>query len=182
MKIYRVISLLLLALLCYSCANNTYSELRKSENRLIDSYIKRYGLRVASTMPNVPQGQYWDKDLYVTLTNYDNLYFHLNSKVDSTAAHAIILGDKVNVRFRKYTLDTYADTISYWTTDDAGEPITLTVGSTSGDYNCTGWQAAIMAMAYEGECTIICPSVYGTSADNSAVKPYCYDLRVTKKR
>ena len=151
-----------------SCTSNTYSKLRNKEKQLIESYMSRQGLRSLKTKPNVAQGE------------YDQLYFHLVSAVDTT--RKIEVGDKVNIRFRTYTLDTYADTISYWTTDDAGEPIRLTVGSTTGTYNCTGWQAAILAMEQEGECKIICPSVYGTADDNSSVTPYCYDLKVTRVR
>ncbi|MBR1515513.1 MAG: DUF4827 family protein [Paludibacteraceae bacterium] len=163
-----------------SCTSNTYSKLRNKEKQLIESYMSRQGLRSLKTKPNVAQGEKWDEKDYVALEEYDQLYFHLVSAVDTT--RKIEVGDKVNIRFRKYTLDTYADTISYWTTDDAGEPIRLTVGSTTGTYNCTGWQAAILAMEQEGECKIICPSVYGTADDNSSVTPYCYDLKVTRVR
>ena len=183
MKNHLYISLFLFGLIlsvCTACTGNTYSKQREQEKNLISSYISRYGITIQTTMPVLPQGSRWDDRLYVELSGYDQLYFHLSSPVDST--HALAVGDKVNVRFRKYSLDTYADTISYWTTDDAGEPIVLTIGSASGTYNCTGWQAAIMEMGYEGECKLICPSVYGTTEDNSTVTPYCYDLRVTRKR
>lgn len=162
------------------CSGNTYSKLRNREKQLIDSYIARQHIQVRNTMPAVRQGERWDDNLYVALPEYDQLYFHLTSPVDSTTS--LVAGDKVNIRFRKYALTANADTISYWTTDDAGDPITLTVGPTTGNYNCTGWQAAILAMGYEGECKIICPSVYGPSADNASVTPYGYDLRITKKR
>ena len=162
------------------CTSNTYSKLRDREKQLIDSYMSRQGLRVLKSMPDVAQGAKWDEKDYVALEEYDQLYFHLVSAVDTT--RKLEAGDKVNVRFRKYSLDVYADTISYWTTDDAGEPIRLAIGITSGTYNCTGWQAAILAMGQEGECKIICPSVYGTSDDNSSVTPYCYDLKVTRVR
>lgn len=160
------------------CTSNTYSKLRNREKQLIDGYMTRQGFRVLKSMPDVAQGAKWDEKDYVALEEYDQLYFHLVSAVDTT--RKIEVGDKVNIRFRKYTLDVYADTISYWTTDDAGDPIRLTVGSTTGTYNCTGWLAAILAMKQEGECKIICPSVYGTSDDNSTVTPYCYDLKVTR--
>lgn len=162
------------------CTSNTYSKLRDREKQLIDSYMRRQGLRVLKSMPDVAQGAKWDEKDYVALEEYDQLYFHLVSAVDTT--RKLEAGDKVNVRFRKYSLDVYADTISYWTTDDAGEPIRLTIGSTSGTFNCSGWKAAILAMGQEGECKIICPSVYGTSDDNSSVTPYCYDLKVTRVR
>ncbi len=166
------------AVVMTACTSNTYSKLRDKENRLIESYISRQGIRVLTSMPDIPQGEYWGEKDYAALEEYDQLYFHLVSKVDTT--RQIEAGDKVNIRFRKYSLDVYADTISYWTTDDGGDPIRLTVGSTTGTYNCTGWQAAILAMKQEGECKIICPSVYGTSDDNSSVTPYCYDLKVTR--
>ena len=170
----------MLASLLTGCTGNTYSKLRNKEQALIESYISRQGIRTVTAMPDVEQGESWDEKLYVALEEYDQLYFHLVTAVDTT--RKLEIGDKVNVRFRKYTLDVYADTVSYWTTDDAGEPLRLTVGSSSGTYNCTGWQAAITAMGQEGECKIICPSVYGTSDDNSSVTPYCYDLKVTRVR
>ncbi len=175
-----VLFCVLLMAVCSACTGNTYSKQRQKEKTLIDAYISRLGLITQTSMPSIPQGESWDKNLYVELPGYDQLYFHLSSPVDST--RLIAAGDKVNVRFRKYSLDIYADTISYWTTDDAGEPLTLTVGSTSGTFNCAGWQAAILSMGYEGECTIICPSVYGPTEDNATVTPYCYDLRVVRKR
>ncbi|MCR4663986.1 MAG: DUF4827 domain-containing protein [Paludibacteraceae bacterium] len=173
-----VILLAAIAVIAAGCTTNTYSKLRTKEKNLIDSYISRQGIHVVKSMPDVQQGEKWNEKDYLALEEYDQLYFHLVSAVDTT--RELAAGDKVNIRFRKYSLDVYADTISYWTTDDAGEPIQMTIGSTSGTYNCTGWQAAILAMKQEGECKIICPSVYGVSDDNSTVTPYCYDLRVTK--
>ncbi len=177
--LYAVLAVALAALMT-GCKENTYSKLRDKEKKLIESYIGRQGINVLSAMPDVPHGEFWNAKDFVALEEYDQLYVHLVSAVDTT--RRLAAGDRVNVRFRKYTLDVYADTVSYWTTDDAGDPIRLTVGSTSGTYNCTGWQAAILAIKQEGECKIICPSVYGTSDDNSSVTPCCYDLKVKKVR
>lgn len=179
-KVYIACFSLIMLVLCSACTGNTYSKQREKEKKLIAAYLSRQNLVTQSAMPSMKQGQSWDENLYVELPGYDQLYFHLSSPVDST--RLIAAGDKVNVRFRKYSLDVYADTINYWTTDDAGEPLILTVGSTSGSFNCTGWQAAILAMGFEGECSIICPSVYGATEDNATVTPYCYDLRIVRKR
>lgn len=182
----KTFGLLLLLLPCLllltGCKGNTYSKLLKQEKKVIDNYISRMDINVIDNAPKLAQGQCWgDKD-YLSMPKYDNFYFHLVSPVDTTR-EKIVTGDIVNVRFRKYTLNEYGDTISYWTTDDAGDPLTFTVGTTATNNSCIGWHMAIMQMKYSGsECKIICPSTIGFDDDNSSVTPYGYDLKVTKRK
>jgi len=165
-----------------ACNNNTYSKLLKQENKLISSYISRMGIRIVSEEPTTTHGEKWEEKDYIAMPSYDHFYYHLSSTIDTTK-DTIVSGDVVNVRFRKYKLDAYSDTINYWTTDDAGEPLTFTVGNMAETNACTAWHIAILQMKYSGsECKIICPSTIGFDDDNMSVTPYGYDLRVTKRR
>ena len=161
---------LTIALLTTGC-NNTYSDLLKAEKKLIDSYIDR------SSTP------------YHGVSNYDYFYFYQTLKgpdsieVDGIKkSNAIALGDRVLIRYRKYGLEAYTDTISYWSTDDGGSPITFVYDfSNSTGVSCTGWHVAISQMGtYGSECKIICPSKLGFNSDNATVTPYGYDLHVEK--
>jgi len=174
--------MIFLAFFMVGCKGNTYSKLLKKEQKKIKNYISRMDIRIVSSTPDVKQGESWPEKDYISMPTYEYFYFHLSTPLD-TLRDVIHAGDVVNVRYRKYGLDSYTDTISCWTTDDAGEPITFTVGSTA-DYNtCPAWNAAILQMKYSGsECKIICPSTAGFDADNSSVTPYGYDLRVTKRK
>lgn len=164
------------------CKGNTYSKLLDKEKKVIANYVSRMGIRVLKSEPVVKQGEKWNDNDYIELPSYDRLYFHLSTPVDSTR-DTLIVGDAVNVRYRKYTLDEYGDTISCWTTDDSGEPVTFVLGNTGDARSCAAWHLAIQQMKYSGaECKIICPSTAGFTEDNSSVTPYGYDLRVTKRR
>ena len=180
MKTYSIYFLFFIALLC-SCKGNTYSKQIKKENKKIENYLSREGIRVLGSEPEVAQGERWGEKDFIALEGYDNLYYHLSSPVDTNAA-ALIAGDRINVRYRRYGLDAYTDTVSYWTTDDAGEPITLIVGDASATNSCAAWRLAIIRMGRSGyECRIICPSTAGFTEDNASVTPYVYDLKVTKR-
>ena len=181
MKIKTII-LLFLCLLLAGCKGDTYSKQIQQENKIIDNYITREGIHILSEEPALKHGQSWGAKDYVALEGYDHLYFHLSSPVD-TLAKKISAGDHVNLRYIKYGLGTYSDTVSRWTTDDAGEPIDLVVGDYSDTESCVGWHLAIIHMGYSGaECKIICPSTAGFSADNSSVTPYGYDIKITKRK
>jgi hypothetical protein len=172
----------LLAVALCGCKGNTYSKLIKKEKKKIENYMSREGIRVLGEAPDVKHGEKWGEKDYIALEGYDNLYFHLSSAIDTNAVR-LIAGDKVNVRYRKYGMDAYTDTISYWTTDDGGEPISLIVGDVPGVNSCQAWRLAILRMGRSGyECRIICPSTAGFSDDNASVTPYVYDLKISKRQ
>ena len=91
-------------------------------------------------------------------------------------------GEQVLLRFIRYTLEEYPDTISNWGTMDSAEPIKLQYMVNS-ETSCTGWQVALKYMKYhEAQCKIICPSRLGNTDDNSNVIPRGYDMKIQIKR
>ena len=157
------------------CNNNTYSDDLKAEEDLIESFIKRQGIKVVTEEPTE-----WTENLYWKLPDYDNFYFHLTERGDTTLAE-LEAKDKVLLRYRQYTLDAYADTISYWTTLDSPNPVEIQYLVQS-SASCSGWQIALQHMKYSGaQCKIICPSKLGFSDQNSYVIPYGYDMKIQIK-
>lgn len=175
-----VIIILAVAALC-SCENksknNTYANDLKKEKALINEYIKREGIRILDEEPEV-----WGEKDFLTIEGYDYLYYHLSRQGDTTSAE-VKNGDKIILRYRQYSMDVYADTISYWTTDDGGYPVEFLYMNTSDTKACTAWHLAIKQMKYSGsECRIICPSKLGFTNDDYLVIPYVYDLSFKIKR
>ena len=157
------------------CNNNTYSDDLKAEEELIESFIKRQGIKVVTEEPTE-----WTENLYQKLPYFDNFYFHLTERGDTTLAE-LEAKDKVLLRYRQYTLDAYADTISYWTTLDSPNPVEIQYLVQS-SASCSGWQIALQHMKYSGaQCKIICPSKLGFSDQNSYVIPYGYDMKIQIK-
>jgi len=184
-KTTRNLSLCLLtavfaASLC-GCSGNTYSRQIKQEKKLINSYIARHNINVIHEEPQLTHGQRWAENDYLAVEGYDDFYFHLSSAIDTTA-ELLPNGTRVNLRYRKYGLDIYTDTVNCWNTDDQGDPIRLSVGTVD-SYSCTAWHVAMMKMKRSGaECKIICPSTVGFMDDNATVTPYCYEMKVTKRK
>ena len=168
-----------MTIILIGCNNNTYSDDLKAEAELIENFIKRQGILVVTEEPTE-----WKKDgqeVYWKLPDYDNFYFHLTEVGDTTTAE-LEAKDKINLRYRQYTLDAYADTVSCWTTLDSPNPVEIQymVQSTA---SCSGWQIAFQHMKYTGsQCKIICPSKLGFSDQNSYVIPYGYDMKIQIKR
>jgi len=160
-----------------SCSGNTYARQLSAEKKLIEEYIKRNGINVIYEEPEV-----WGEKDYLKLEGYDNLYFHLE-ELGMSDTVPVKAGDRVLLRYRKYTLTEYSDTISYWTTDDGGYPVTFTFGDTSDAAACTAWHAAINAMKYSGStCKIICPSKLGFDNDKNSVTPSGYTIMFRIRR
>lgn len=158
------------------CNNNTYSDDLKEEQKLIENFIQRQGIQVVTEEPTE-----WGDKVYWKLPDYDNYYFHLVQQGD-TASAELEAKDKVLLRYRQYTLEAYADTVSFWTTLDSPNPVELQY-MVSSDASCTGWQIALQYMKYSGaECKIICPSKLGFTDQNSNVIPYGYDMKIQIKR
>ena len=177
MKQFTISALLLsIVFVLIGCNNNTYSDDLKEEQQLIENFIQRQGIQVVTEEP-----EEWGDNVYWKLPDYDNYYFHLVQQGD-TASAELEAKDKVLLRYRQYTLDAYADTISYWTTLDSPNPVELQY-MVSSQASCTGWQLALQYMKYSGaECKIICPSKLGFTDQNSNVIPYGYDMKIKIKR
>ena len=172
-NVYLIVILLAIT----SCKkNNVYSELLKQERELIESFIMRQGIEVVTEEPTV-----WKENTYWKVPDSDNFYFHLVSPGD-TSFNEVETGDKISIRFKRYTLTEYADTLYYWTTDDNPKPIKFDYNPlyATSDQTCLGWQLAVKYMKYpKAECKIICPSKLGFSEENSSVTPYGYDIKRT---
>ena len=173
----KITYLLLLILFVTSCNNgNVYSDLLKEERKLIQSYINREGITVVTEEP-----QEWGEKVYWKIPDADNFYFHLVNEGDTTSAEQEAK-EIVMLRFKRYTLDEYADTLSMWTTQDSAEPIKFQYMINSRE-SCTGWQVALKYMKHHNsQCKIICPSKLGFEEENSSVTPYGYDLKIKIKR
>ena len=177
MKQITIFALLMsITFVLIGCNNNTYSDDLKEEQKLIENFIQRQGIQVVTEEPTE-----WGDKVYWKLPDYDNYYFHLVQQGD-TASAELEAKDKVLLRYRQYTLEAYADTVSFWTTLDSPNPVELQY-MVSSDASCTGWQIALQYMKYSGaECKIICPSKLGFTDQNSNVIPYGYDMKIQIKR
>lgn len=175
MKKIQLILVGLILLVAYGCNSNIYSEQLKKERKLIESYIARHGLIIVDTLPAADQ---WEENIYYRVPEGDNCYFHMVALGDTTFPE-IEKEDKVLLRFKRYTLDEYPDTLSNWGTMDSADPIKLEYMVNS-ETSCTGWQVALKYMKYPySQCKIIVPSKMGFSEENSTVTPYGYELKRT---
>ncbi len=174
MRSYKNVWLCLLGLgLLGSCTTNSYSDELNKEEKLIKSFISRNDIVVVEIEP-----EEWGEKVYLRVPGYDNLYFHLVSRGDTTT-EVITSGETVLLRYRRYTLDAYADTTSYWNTLDSPYPIEVQY-LTSTTNSCTGWHIAIQYMKYAGaESKIICPDKLDLDDGSTKVIPYGYDLKIT---
>lgn len=166
---------LIIAMLCAGCGSNSYANDLKSEKALIKDYIKRQNINI---IYEAPAADAWGENDYLEIDDY--LYFHLVNPGDTTG-ESVKYGDNVNLRYLRYTLNVDADTSRYWTTADAAQPVTFKYGysASSSTTFCSGWQYAIGYMKYSGsQAKIICPSKLGFDADQEAVIPYGYDLKI----
>ena len=189
MKKIQLILMGIVLMATYGCNSNIYSEQLKKERKLIESYIARQGLNIVDTLPADDQ---WEENTYYRVPDYDNFYFHMVELGDTTFVlpgdsvsrenAELESGEQVLLRFIRYTLEEYPDTISNWGTMDSAEPIKLQYMVNS-ETSCTGWQVALKYMKYhEAQCKIICPSKLGFIEENSTVTPYGYDLKIKIKR
>jgi len=159
-----------------SCTSETaYSTQLKKEKKLIEEYISRNNITIIYEEPAYDQ---WKPNEYLELDDY--CYFNLTQQGDTTTS-ALETGDEVLLRYRRYTLTVNADTVSYWTSNDASYPVELQYGVTSSS-SCSGWQLALKVMKYTGaEGKLICPSKLGFDSDANSVTPYGYDMKIKVK-
>ena len=173
MKKIQLILVGIVLLVAYGCNSNIYSEQLKKERKLIESYIARHGLIIVDTLPAADQ---WEENIYYRVPEGDNCYFHMVALGDTTFPE-IEKEDEVLLRYKRYTLDEYPDTLSNWGTMDSAKPIELEYMVNS-ENSCTGWQVALKYMKYPySQCKIIVPSKMGFREENSTVTPYGYELK-----
>ena len=190
----KTVSILLtvLALVATGCNNNTYSNLRDKEDKLIANYISRNGLVIVKEEPAVDH--VWGEKEYYKVEGYDNFYFHLITRGDSiyvdsiapnqydTTDLKIVANDVIIVRYKQFALTEDADTLSYWSTLDQAYPYEFHYGNT-GDCECVAWHVAVQLMKYpDSQCEIIVPSKLGFSNEQSTVTPYVYILKIKVKQ
>ena len=185
---------LVMTVLCVAtgCNNNTYSNLRNKEDKLIANYISRNGLVILTEEPATDY--VWGEKEYYKVQGYDNFYFHLISRGDSvyidsisptkqdTVDLSIVLNDVIIARYKQFALTENADTLSYWTTLEQMYPYEFHYGNTS-ECECVAWHLAVKMMKYpDSQCEIIVPSKLGFSNEQSTVTPYVYILRIKVKQ
>ena len=165
-----------LLLLFAGCQDNyTFSKLQTDEKNLIKDYIQRQGIEIVNEVPDD-----WGTNKYCTVENYDNIYYHMVNLGD-TLSRPVRQNDKILVRYRRYSLTTYADTISFWTTEDSSNPIEFRYYDTSADV-ASAWHIIVGLMKYSGsECKFICPSKLGDNEAVNQVIPYGYDMKIQIK-
>ncbi|MBQ7530598.1 MAG: DUF4827 family protein [Paludibacteraceae bacterium] len=174
MRHYTILSCLLLLLIgANSCNQNSYSAKRAEEDKLIADFIQRQNIRIIYEEPE--DGVWGEKD-YLKVPAYDDLYFHLEHAGDDS--YTVKQGDKILVRYIRYTLNVIADTARYMTTAEQAYPTEFAYGT---DYTTApiGWHVAVQYMKHSGAaCKIICPSKQGLDAEKNTVTPYGYDMQI----
>jgi hypothetical protein len=167
-----------MALIGTACNSNTYSGLRDQEDRKIENYIRRQNLNITKDEPD--KNLVWPEKLYYKVPNYDNFYFHLIDHGDTTVS--VISNDVIVARYKKFGLEEFADTLSYWTTLDQAYPMEFHYGNTT-ECESVAWHMAVQLMKHpDAQCEIIVPSKLGFSDDQSSVTPYVYILKIKIKQ
>lgn len=156
---------------CTSCSNSSYANELKAEKELIAEYIKRENINI---IYELPADSLWGEKDYLEID--DNLYFHLVNP--GTGTDTVEYKDRILIRYKRYTLEVYADTVDYWTTNELAYPTEFEY-MVSSDYACTAWHEAVSYMKRDqSEAKIIVPSKLGFDDDNSSVIPYGYDIKI----
>lgn len=177
-KIGYLISIVLLLSGCYSATS--YSTLSRNEKKLIANYISRNGITVVDELPSDEEFAQNEK-LYYAVNGYENFYYRLEKRGD-TQTDSVKATESIVMRYKQYTLEEYADTVSNWSTQDNAYPTTF-LYATDYTHACTAWHVAVFYMGYSGsECKIIVPSRLGLEAEQSTVTPYGYHLKMLIKR
>jgi len=172
------LALIGVAFLASGCNNNTYSNLRKKEDKLIANYISRNHLEIIEEEPD--KDHVWGEKEYYKVAGYDNFYYHQIEQGDTT--REVVTNDLMIVRYKQFGLTENADTISYWTTLDRAYPVEFHYGNTS-ECDAVAWHLAIKQMKYtDSQCEIIVPSKLGFSTDQETVTPYVYILKIKVKQ
>ncbi len=178
MKKSIVWALIGIAFIITGCNNNTYSRLRDQEDKLIANYISRNNLVILDEEPSIDH--VWAEKEYYKVKGYDNLYFHLISRGDTTDTK-IVANDLIIMRYKRFELTENADTLDYWTTLEQAYPTEFHYYNTT-ECECVAWHLAVGLMGYaNSQCEIIVPSKLGFSAEQNTVTPYVYILKIKVK-
>ena len=178
MKKTILMLLLGLGLMTAGCTSNTYSRLRDKEDKLIANYISRNGLQIIEEEP--AEDHQWGPKEYYKVSGYDNLYFHLIQRGDTS--YEIVPNDLIVARYKQFELTENADTLSYWTTLDQAFPKEFHYQN-GVECECAGWHVAVKLMKYtDAQCEIIVPSKLGFTEDQTSVTPYVYILKIKVKQ
>lgn len=178
MKKTILMLLLGVGLISSGCTSNTYSKLRDQEDKLIANYISRNGLQIIEEEPE--ENHKWGAKEYYKVSGYDDLYFHLIERGDTT--YEVVSNDLIVARYKQFELKENADTMSYWTTLDQAYPREFHFNNTV-DCECIGWHVAVKLMKYsDAQCEIIVPSKLGFTEDQTSVTPYVYILKIKIKQ
>ena len=178
MKKTILMLLLGLGLMTAGCTSNTYSRLRDKEDKLIANYISRNGLQIIEEEP--AEDHQWGPKEYYKVSGYDNLYFHLIPRGDTS--YEIVPNDLIVVRYKQFELTENADTLSYWTTLDQAFPREFHYQNLA-ECECVGWHVAVKLMKYaDAQCEIIVPSKLGFTEDQTSVTPYVYIMKIKVKQ
>lgn len=173
LQTYILASLLIMLAGLSSCNTNSYSAKRAAEDKLIADFIKRQNINV---IYELPEDSVWGEKDYLKVPGYDDLYFHQDAYGDTS--YTVKTGDRILVRYMRYTLNEIADTARYITTAEQAYPTEFQYAI---DYTTApeGWHVAVKYMAHNGAaCKIICPSKQGLDAEKSTVTPYGYDMQI----
>lgn len=170
--------LILAAFVLAGCNSNTYSNLRKKEDKLIANYISRNHLQIINEEPSVDH--VWGEKEYYRVSGYDNLYYHQIAQGDTS--YEAVLNDLIVMRYKRFGLTENPDTISYWTTLDNAYPQEFHYGNLT-ECEAEAWHVAIRLMKYsDSQCEIIVPSKLGFVDDQTSVTPYVYVLKIKIKQ
>ena len=181
MKKHIFLFAIIIAALASCNKTTTYSRQLDAEKQLIKDFIARNNINVLTAWPD--SDYVWAENDYLQVPNEDYFYFHLVNRGDMQA-DTIGNTDEVIFRFRKYTLEQYADTISYWSTMDGANPVTMSISNyaTSEWTSMCACEGVVKALKFmnrkNAEAKIICPSKMGIETDSYTVTPYGYDLKI----
>ncbi len=165
--------LLMVSLLNVSCEDEensrNYSKELKAEYKLIDEFIERQNIKV---LEDFPADSVFQANEYVLTES--GLYFQLISK--GTGTDTAEAGDYVNIRYSKYSITEYPDTMRSDNINDLQYPTSFQFENTA--QGCLGWHEAVRYMKRTGsKAKIINPSKLGFASDRSPVLvPYGYDI------
>lgn len=167
-----------MVLLTTGCNNNTYSNLRNQEDKLIANYIKRNNWNILTKEP--ADSAVWGEKDYYKVQGYDNFYFHLIERGDEGVD--VFTNDVIIVRYKQFALTENADTLSYWTTLEQPYPYEFHYGNYT-DCEAVAWHAAVKLMKHpNAQCEILVPSKLGFNAEQTSVTPYMYILKIKVKQ
>ncbi len=176
-NLFWIISFVFAFLLLFSsCSDSkTYARELSAEKALIESFIKRNGIRVVETLPS-DSVFLNNKNLYYKSTS--GLYYRLEKEGRIDKDTIDLSGDlvRVDARYREYTLELNADTANYWSPNRYPYGASFIYGSSTQSTAAAFLEAVSYMRKTEAEAKLIVPSKIGFNS--SVVTPYGYDLRI----